>query len=1021
MSPVRSVNDIDEIAATESLGQGLTTLEAQSAVCLYPTPGHLAPAGPANPGKTLPLLPHVPSPSPAAAAPTDCDEQLLECGARYVTSPHLELHQPFYNNIYYAYPPDTQGTHSSAGIPSLLNSPQSQPSSGSQTGPRPASAMSGPSTSTPVTMTIAPFKFRARRESVDWRRIGAVDVDRVAAELDFHTLQEHITAVTFCSVEGERCPRCNSAADPALLKLFRLAQLTVEYLLHSQDCLALSLQASEERIQVEVREKEQLQAQLLKQGQEVKTLKEELKQRKKIIASQQAMISAGMANYHKCQHCDKAFMNSSFLQSHMQRRHPEEYDIKLMTDNQKKLQSMKFQEEINKLKEQLTLTRSQLETQQQVYMNKLSQEKDLGQKQEEFMKQLEIWKEDERVRLNRQMDDFRESCHQEADSLHKRNLNLEKQLSKVQEANRKLEERILAMQDGTAKVTETQHQQEVIKLQQKFQKQEEKWVTKMQKVKEEHEVEKNQLRNEMSQLRSSFLEEMDEARRQVKDLDLKLKEQGEIIASQNSQMKHISLNPPTIVVQREGRPTPVPAAPEPKPQMVVCEQSSSVHKLDPIVELSEEERDSSSVSEKQTKVRQQELEQLMKKPGLRRDMRQVVQQNLQDKLLSLGVQPGVNGLAKGTYKTAMAKVLSARRTVAREIPEYTRVQEDLRLQLEQRVKEKSAEPASKTKQSSQVVQARPRSSSLPSRVTRVASGPAPKQHLTPQPAPRSKTGTLAKAATPKTPPFSSDEDSEEEEEEEEDESDEEELPQRHKAPQSKLPQTKTTKVKSQPATPPRHTVPQATSTPHATRQHHPTAHRTSTARHTTTQRPPAPQPASPAGAAVRTAVVAVESDGEWTEGSEMEELQQLRKHRDLNGNVERNVHDTVVKNLTRSLEKQLEERGPKKPAGGVNTVPIKKDAVKELRHSGMNENDDDDDDDDDWDISSLEDVPAIPKPSQSPGPVKKSLDKSLDTSTSVWGSSTGKGQKPGLTEAGTGSTLKSSLVSVSDWSDSDEI
>lgn len=99
-----------------------------------------------------------------------------------------------------------------------------------------------------------------------------------------------------------------------------------------------------------------------------------------------------------------------------------------------------------------------------------------------------------------------------------------------------------------------------------------------------------------------------------------------------------------------------------------------------------------------------------------------------------------------------------------------------------------------------------------------------------------------------------------------------------------------------------------------------------------------------------------------------------------------------------------------------------------------------DDDEDDWDISSLDDLSV-------PAPVRKSLDS--DSATSVWGTSTGKGQKtgqslslsqtwlhagpfilhlqplmmfirsPGLNEAGTGSTLKSSLVSVSDWSDDD--
>lgn len=145
----------------------------------------------------------------------------------------------------------------------------------------------------------APFKFCTRRESVDWRRINAIDVDRVSGELDFQMLQEHIAGVAFCSLEGERCLNCQSHVDPALLKLFRLAQLTIQYLLHSQDCLALSLQTAQEQLQIEAKEKQHLQVQLQKQCQDGKLLKEELKQRKKIIASQQAMISAGLANYHK--------------------------------------------------------------------------------------------------------------------------------------------------------------------------------------------------------------------------------------------------------------------------------------------------------------------------------------------------------------------------------------------------------------------------------------------------------------------------------------------------------------------------------------------------------------------------------------------------------------------------------------------------------------------------------------------------------------------------------------------------
>lgn len=173
----------------------------------------------------------------------------------------------------------------------MMNSFECHPSSGYQS--RPAGlAMSGASIPTP-------FKFRTRRESVDWRQINAIDVERVAGELDFQMLQEHIAGVTFCNLEGERCLNCQSHVDPALLKLFRLAQLTIEYLLHSQDCLALRLQAAEEQLQTEAKEKQHLQLHLQKQIQDTKSLKDELKQRKRIIASQQAMISAGLANYHK--------------------------------------------------------------------------------------------------------------------------------------------------------------------------------------------------------------------------------------------------------------------------------------------------------------------------------------------------------------------------------------------------------------------------------------------------------------------------------------------------------------------------------------------------------------------------------------------------------------------------------------------------------------------------------------------------------------------------------------------------
>lgn len=367
-------------------------------------------------------------------------------------------------------------------------------------------------------------------------------------------------------------------------------------------------------------------------------------------------------------------------------------------------------------------------------------------------------------------------------------------------------------------------------------------------------------------------------------------------------------------------------------------------------------------------------------------MRLAAQQNLEDRLQSLGIK-GVSGLSKGVFKSTMTQVITDRQKRQEEDQVYRRALKEISHKLEQRVKERNTEQPSRPKHE-QVVQSRPRSSSFPSTVTRVVSGPAPKQQHTPQPTPR----TLPKTSTPlqhhRTPPFSSDEESSQEEE-----SSEEETPQTQK----KSALVNSTTVKAQTAKTQQH------STPHA----------------------PAVRSAAPVISADRTDVTPLsESDSEWTDGSEMEEinLSQLHKHTDQNGNVQKITHSNV-KTLSKSLEKQLEARGPKKPAGGVNMFLEKPTAVKNIKQDTRKElkYTDEDDEDDDWDISSLEDVPAVTKPSQCPVPVRKSLDKSLDTSTSVWGSSTGKGQKPDLTDAGTGSTLKSSLVTVSDWDDSDEI
>lgn len=77
------------------------------------------------------------------------------------------------------------------------------------------------------------FYFRQRYGRLDWRKVAKVNVEEVIREVDLSVLQQLLDEVTFSQVTTDDLP---PGGEELTVKLVRLSQLMIEYLLHVQTC-----------------------------------------------------------------------------------------------------------------------------------------------------------------------------------------------------------------------------------------------------------------------------------------------------------------------------------------------------------------------------------------------------------------------------------------------------------------------------------------------------------------------------------------------------------------------------------------------------------------------------------------------------------------------------------------------------------------------------------------------------------------------------------------------------------------
>ncbi|KAK9806976.1 hypothetical protein WJX72_009222 [[Myrmecia] bisecta] len=133
---------------------------------------------------------------------------------------------------------------------------------------------------------VKAFHFDSRRTRIDWRILHGVDIDRVVRDTDLDALDRVVSIIAFGDIEAEDT---RNLTELNFVKIFRLGQLTVEYLLHVQDRLAYENGALKDDRVKAARHIEVLRLRVKEQKEQVLSSRRDVKRVKKTLKTYEAL------------------------------------------------------------------------------------------------------------------------------------------------------------------------------------------------------------------------------------------------------------------------------------------------------------------------------------------------------------------------------------------------------------------------------------------------------------------------------------------------------------------------------------------------------------------------------------------------------------------------------------------------------------------------------------------------------------------------------------------------------------
>ncbi|ETV64718.1 hypothetical protein H257_18434 [Aphanomyces astaci] len=187
-----------------------------------------------------------------------------------------------------------------------------------------------------INLPARSFSFRQRRGKLDTRAIAQIDLNRVVRETDIDTIQNQLENLAFSDITLQDF---NQYSDEYFLKLFQIAQLTVEYLLNVQESLVMHTEELESQCEQVQHDCAALADENESVDAELRLLKQEIKQKQNTISTYELML---LTRQHQappvpppsqghlppstlppveCILCNKKFLSTEYLIKHQRHKH----------------------------------------------------------------------------------------------------------------------------------------------------------------------------------------------------------------------------------------------------------------------------------------------------------------------------------------------------------------------------------------------------------------------------------------------------------------------------------------------------------------------------------------------------------------------------------------------------------------------------------------------------------------------------------------------------------------------------